>query len=377
MAENVASSYRWLRTGEEALAAMLDAIRAAQKQDRLEVYTFAASPLGGQFLDALVQARQRGARVQVMLDAIGSLSLPESFWEPLTSIGGEFRWFNPLKLGRLIYRDHRKLLVCDDGVAVIGGCNIAPEYQGDGVTGGWRDLGLLITGRLVGELAGTFDDFFSRAEFKHKLLQRLRRSRSEKTRTGENWSLLLCGPGRRQTSLKRTLANDLARARRVQIICAYFLPTWRIRKELRGVVRRGGKVQLILAGKTDVRLSQLASRRLYRLFLRAGVEIHEYQPQVLHAKLLIVDGTVYVGSANLDARSLSINYELQLRLVDNQMAAEAREIFAKDLGHCRPIERRTWSKSRSVLTKLLEELAYFVLARLDPYVARWRMKSLR
>ena len=377
MAENVASSYRWLRTGEEALAAMLDAIRAAQKQVRLEVYTFAASPLGGQFLDALVQARQRGARVQVMLDAIGSLSLPESFWEPLTSIGGEFRWFNPLKLGRLIYRDHRKLLVCDDGVAVIGGCNIAPEYQGDGVTGGWRDLGLLITGRLVGELAGTFDDFFSRAEFKHKLLQRLRRSRSEKTRTGENWSLLLCGPGRRQTSLKRTLANDLARARRVQIICAYFLPTWRIRKELRGVVRRGGKVQLILAGKTDVRLSQLASRRLYRLFLRAGVEIHEYQPQVLHAKLLIVDGTVYVGSANLDARSLSINYELQLRLVDNQMAAEAREIFAKDLGHCRPIERRTWSKSRSVLTKLLEELAYFVLARLDPYVARWRMKSLR
>src|ERR1051326_5673075 len=256
MAENVASSYRWLRTGEEALAAMLAAVRAAQQHVRLEVYTFAASPLGEQFREALVQARQRGARVQVLLDAIGSLSLPESFWDPLKSIGGEFRWFNPLKLGRLIYRDHRKLLVCDDEVAVIGGCNIAPEYQGDGITAGWRDLGLHITGRLVAELAGTFDDFFSRAEFKHKLLQRLRRSRSEKTRTGENWSLLLCGPGRRQTSLKRTLANDLARARRVQIICAYFLPTWRIRKELRAVVRRGGKVQLILAGKSDVRLSQ-------------------------------------------------------------------------------------------------------------------------
>ena len=377
MAENVASSYRWLRTGEEALAAMLAAVRAAQQHVRLEVYTFAASPLGEQFREALVQARQRGARVQVLLDAIGSLSLPESFWDPLKSIGGEFRWFNPLKLGRLIYRDHRKLLVCDDEVAVIGGCNIAPEYQGDGITAGWRDLGLHITGRLVAELAGTFDDFFSRAEFKHKLLQRLRRSRSEKTRTGENWSLLLCGPGRRQTSLKRTLANDLARARRVQIICAYFLPTWRIRKELRAVVRRGGKVQLILAGKSDVRLSQLASRRLYRLFLRAGVEIHEYQPQVLHAKLLIVDDTVYVGSANLDARSLNINYELQVRLVDGNMAAEAREIFTQDLAHCRLIERRSWAKSRSVLTKLLEELAYFVLARLDPYVARWRLKSLR
>jgi cardiolipin synthase len=377
MAESVASSYRWLRTGEEALAAMLDAISAAQKHVRLEIYTFAASPLGEHFRDALVQARQRGARVQVLLDAVGSLSLPESFWEPLTSIGGEFRWFNPLRLGRLIYRDHRKLLVCDEWAAFIGGYNIAPEYQGDGITMGWRDLGLRITGRLVGELAGTFDDFFSRADFKHKLLQRLRRSRSERTKVGENWSLLLCGPGRRQTSLKRTLANDLARARRVQIICAYFLPTWRIRKELRGVVRRGGKVQLILAGKSDVKLSQLASRRLYRLFLRAGVEIYEYQPQVLHAKLLIVDDAVYVGSANLDARSLSINYELQVRLEDRDIAAEAGEIFADDLKHCRPIERRTWAKSRNVLTKLLEELAYFVLARLDPYVARWRLKSLR
>ena len=377
MAENLASSYRWLRTGEDALAAMLAGITAAQKHVRLEIYTFAASPLGEQFRDALVHARQRGARVQVLLDAVGSLSLSERFWEPLTGMGGEFRWFNPLKLGRLIYRDHRKLLVCDDKVAFIGGCNIAPEYQGDGITMGWRDLGLSITGRLVGELAVTFDDFFARADFKHKLLQRLRPSRSEKTKIGENWSLLLCGPGRRQTSFKRTLANDLATARRVQIISAYFLPTWRIRKELRGVVRRGGTVQLILAGKSDVKLSQLASRRLYRLFLGAGVKIFEYQPQVLHAKLLIVDDTVYVGSANLDARSLSINYELQVRLADRDIAAEAREIFAGDLKHCHPIERQTWAKSRSIFTKLLEVLAYFVLARLDPYVARWRLKSLR
>ncbi len=377
MAENTPSAYRWLRTGKEALAGMLSAITAAQKHVRLEMYTFAASPLGEAFRDALVEARQRGARVEVLLDGIGSLNLSESFWEPLTRVGGEFRWFNPLQLGRLIYRNHRKLLVCDDRFAFIGGINIAPEYQGDGVTHGWRDLGLRITGPLVVELAATFDDFFGRANSKHGLLLRLRRSRADKNTRGEDWSLLLSGPGWRHTSLKRTLAKDLATARRVQIICAYFLPTWRIRKELRGVVRRGGRVELILAGQSDVALSQLASRRLYRLFLRAGVDIHEYQPQILHAKLLIVDDIVYVGSANLDARSLNINYELQVRLAGPDIAAEAREIFAADLRHSRRIDRESWAGSRNLWTKLLEEWAYFLLGRLDPYLARWRMKSLR
>ncbi len=161
------------------------------------------------------------------------------------------------------------------------------------------------------------------------------------------------------------------------MVSAYFLPTWRLRQELRRAARRGAKVQLLLSSKTDVPLMLLASRRLYRSFLRPGVEIYEYQPQILHAKLFVIDDVVYVGSANLDTRSLGINYELLVRIADPKLAAEARAIFEADLKHCRKIERRTWRKSRSFWYRLKERWAYFILARLDPLVARMQVKALR
>jgi cardiolipin synthase len=235
---------------------------------------------------------------------------------------------------------------------------------------------LEITGSLVADLARSFDQFFARATVKHKPLQRLRKALTRIT-TGQNWKLLSSGPGRFHGDLKRTFTADLKVARSVKIICAYFLPTWRLRKELMQVCKRGGKVRLILAGKTDVAIAQLASRRLYRSFLRAGVEIFEYQPQILHAKMFILDDIVYAGSANLDIRSLRINYELLVRICEPEVAAEARSIFEADLAHSRKIEPSTWSKSRSFWGKLREDWAYFFLARIDPYLAGRQLKTLR
>jgi cardiolipin synthase len=315
--------------------------------------------------------------VQVLLDAMGSFSLTASFWRALVEAGGEFRWFNPLKLGRISYRDHRKILVCDESTAFIGGFNIAPEYLGDGVTSGWRDLGMRIHGSLAAELAECFDVSYARASFDHKPLQRLRKSTSRATISAESWRLLLSGPGRGYNFLKGTLATDLANAHTVQIVCAYFLPTWRLRRELERVSRRGGRVQLVLAGKSDVRISQLATRRLYRPFLNRGIEIYEYQPQVLHAKLFVVDEQVYVGSSNLDSRSLNINYELLVRITDPAVVSEGRQIFTEVLAHSRRVELKTWGRSRNFWTRLLEQWAYFLLVKVDPWWARDRAKYLR
>ena len=99
-------------------------------------------------------------------------------------------------------------------------------------------------------------------------------------------------------------------------------------------------------------------------------------PQILHAKLFIVDDAVYAGSANLDTRSLKINYELSLRISDSRVAAEARDIFVADLQHCRRIDHETWGK-RSLWSRLQENWAYFILARVDPYLARRQLKALR
>ena len=195
---------------------MIAAIDAARRSVRLEMYIYSSQPPGDEFRDALTRAARRGVHVQVLLDAIGSLSLPASFWKPLTDAGGKFRWFNPLKIGRLSYRNHRKMLVCDEEAAFIGGFNIAPEYAGDGVTKGWRDLGVAIHGPLAAELAESFDLTFARADFEQRPLQRFRKATSRATISAETWRLLLSGPGRGYNFLKRTLATDLANAHTVE-----------------------------------------------------------------------------------------------------------------------------------------------------------------
>ena len=367
--------WNWLRTGDEIFPAMLAAIDAARESVCLEIYIYSAGALGLRFRDALTRAAERGVRVRVLVDAGGSLGLPDDFWSPLRAAGGEARFFNPLALRRFGIRNHRKLLACDDRVAFVGGFNIAPEYEGDGVTRGWCDLGLRIEGALVGELVASFEEMFARAEFRHKRLARLRRTGLKRTIGRAGQQLLLSGPGRGSNPMLQALRTGLRRARSVQIMCAYFLPPLRLRRDVARVARRGGMVQLILPGKSDVAMSQLAGRSLYHRFLKAGVGISEYEPQILHAKLFVVDDVVYVGSSNLDPRSLRINYELMLRFENVRMAAEAREIFGASLLNCGAVAVDAW-RSRSFWTRFKQRWAHFLLARIDPYIARWQWRAL-
>jgi cardiolipin synthase len=229
---------------------------------------------------------------------------------------------------------------------------------------------------MAAQLAVTFEHMFARADFRHKRFIRLRKTAERRMVPVANERLLLSGPGRGGSPFKRALRRDLAWASSVQIMVAYFLPSWRIRRDLTRITRRGGSVQLILPGKSDVLVSQLAGQSLYRRFLRARVHIHEYQPQVLHAKLIIAGDIVYVGSANLDPRSLDINYELMIRFDQKAMADEARAIFAGRLAHCRQITPEEWSQSRTIWRRLKQRWAYWLLVRIDPYVARQQWQAL-
>jgi len=312
----------------------------------------------------------------VLVDGLGSISLPTAFWDPLREAGGVARVFNPISLNRVSIRDHRKILVVDERVAFVGGFNIASEYVGDGVTCGWCDVGLRIEGPLARELATSCDVMLGRADFRHKRFARLRKSAVQEEVVMEGEQILLGGPGRGTNPIKRALSSDLSRARDVKIVVAYFLPSWSLRHELAAVVERGGRVQLILAGKSDVLLSQLAGRSLYRRLLKAGVEIFEYQPQILHAKLIIADDAVYVGSCNLDPRSLQINYEIMVRIQSEQMAQQAREIFDANLKHSVPITRQAWRESRTIWRRLKQRWAYFILVRVDPWIARRQWHAL-
>ena len=364
--------------GQEIFPAMLAAIGGAKKSIQLETYIYADGQLGRRFLEALVAATRRGVRVRMLVDAGGSWFLPDNFFKPLVAAGGEVRRFNPLHFRRFGVRDHRKLMVCDESVIFIGGFNVADEYDGDGVTRGWCDLGVRIENpTLAVELAQSFEELFLLADFHRKPLLRLRAfKRKRKSKKGTTGELLLIHPGRGASPFQTALYHDLAKARDVRVISAYFLPTRRLRRDLRRVVRRGGRVQLILAGKSDVPVSQMAARSLYHRLLKAGVEIYEYQPQILHAKLIITDDIVYAGSSNLDIRSLNLNYELMVRFDDKTAAIQAAEIFANILKHCQKIEFDQWRKSQTFWQRWKNLWAHFLLARIDPFVVLRQFKTV-
>lgn len=368
---------RWVPTVDEGYRRMLAAIADARTSVRLESYIFKAGGPGDRFRVALVAAAARGVRVRVLLDSFGSGELPSDYWDGLRSTGGEVCFFNPLTLRRIVFRNHRKLLTVDEAHAYVGGFNIGPEYEGDGVERGWRDLGLELDGFPARCLAASFDVMWDYREFRHPRGSRLRRSRLKRLlHESGSADVLATGPGLGRNTFRMSLLRSLRSAREVRIETAYFLPGFRLRRALRRVARRGGRVQLLLAGRTDLAIAQAAGRTFYRGLLRAGVAIAEYQPQILHAKLAIVDAAVFVGSSNLDTRSLGINYEVVVRVGDPELAAEGRAIFAADWARARRVTREEWRRSRGWAERWAGAVARFLLTKVDPWLARRQLRWL-
>ena len=368
MAAN-ANNTEWLCGGGKFFPAMLAAIAQARHSVELEIYIFADDKIGRQFLDALAQAARRGVQVRVLADAYGSFLLPRSFFEPLIKAGGEIRFFNPLRFSRFGVRDHRKLLICDRQTVFVGGANICDCHGGDGVTQGWFDLMAQIEDAgLADRLAKEFDQIFSNASFAHGRFRRLRALRRFRRRTNEA-QIFAIQPGRGTSSFQRALQQELAHAGSADLIVPYFLPVRRLRRLLRQIVRRGGRVRLILPAHCDVPLARAAGLVYYARLLRAGVEIYEYQPQILHAKLYFVDKKIFAGSSNLDVRSFKMNYELMIQFSDHATVDGAAEIFAAALKNSRRIELKAFRESQTLWQRWKNHWAHFLVARIDPLVA--------
>ena len=323
---------------------------------------------------AVVRSAARGLRVRVLVDAFGSSALPGDWSVGLMAAGVDLRWFNPRPLLRWSFRNHRKLVACDGGCAIIGGFNVAQEYDGDGIERGWRDFGVRIDGPVVSDLARSFEALFHASELRRRDVPPLARFLRKQRIELDAASALLGGPGISRALLRQTLHADLKRARRVDVVAAYFVPSRRFRSLLRQVCR-GGVVRVLLAAKSDVPVSRWASQWLYPNLLRSGIKLVEYQPQILHAKLLVIDDVVYVGSANLDTRSLQLNFELLVRLPSAALAEQVRTRidFDCELSTAVPAD---WPRRRTLLQRLVQSWSYFLLAKIDPYLARSEFKHL-
>ncbi len=367
--------FEWHGSGRSYLDAQLRAIGAARRAVRMEMYIFSDTQIGTAFRDALTQAARRGVAVQLLLDGVGSGLLGQSYFSELTAAGGQVVWFNSVWLGKWTIRNHRKLLLVDETLAFVGGCNISDEYHGDGVSSGWRDGGVAVAGPVVNALGREFEEQWQRAERRQWQLVRGGYARTVGSRA--EVLALFTKPGLGLSPLRAALREDLRRANDIAITSAYFLPTRRLRAQLLQAHRRGARLRLLLAAKSDVRLMLLATQSLYRGILRSGIELFEYQPQVLHAKTMVLDDIVYVGSSNLDPRSLRINFEVMLRIKDAALAAEARRQFETDLAHSTRVTLADTAGFRSWLPRMKQRLAYFILAKLDPWVAREQLKTVK
>jgi len=365
-----------LAGGSAAYACMWRLVQHARTAVELETYIYEAGAVGDRFLAELTGAARRGVRVRVLVDAYGSDTLPQGYFAPLLAAGGELRWFNPKRLLRMSFRNHRKLLRAD-GEAVIGGLNIADTYDGDGLEAGWRDFAVRVDGPVVDSLAESFARMWDLSAFGRRDFRGFwRKGRRLAVGAQGQPELLLSGPGCPTAELRRRLLFDIRAARRILVWAAYFLPSRRIGAALRDAARRG-EAEIMLGERSDVPVSRWASERLFRRFLRAGLRIYCYRPQVVHAKALVLDDVVYVGSSNLDVRSLLINYELLLRIPSAALAARLRAEFETDRRHADKLDLVRWRRGRRWWQSLRSYLAYQLLARLDPYLAARSLRSLR
>ncbi len=369
------ASVRLLKNGAAAFPVMYEAIDTASSFVALEMYIIADDATGREYRDRLIAAARRGAEVMVLVDSWGSWDLPDTFWDELRAAGGRVRWFRPIAKGLLWFRDHRKLLLIDESAAYLGGMNIADEYY-HGATGSlpWRDNMLEITGEEVAWLRVSFMRMWDRAGSRFaRILFRRYRTIFKRSVPEQQVRFLESGPENPLQPVRRAYRQIITSARReIDLAMSYFYPHGRMLRALKNAAKRGVRVRLLFPRITDVPLASWAARGLYGRLLRAGVEVWEYLPAMLHAKLAIADDTVIAGSANLDIRSGRINYELVAVVADAQVAAEARADFEDDLKQSDRVRIEEWRK-RPLLQKLKERLSFCLLVRADIFFARLEM----
>jgi cardiolipin synthase len=356
-----------LIAGKQRLDALLGLIDGAKHSLRLLYYIYTDDETGRTVREAMTRAIERGVKVSLIVDGFGSSAGPD-FFVPLEQKGADVCHFLPRFGRRYLLRNHQKLALADEKVAIVGGFNVEDDYFDD--RKGWRDLGIQVEGPAAKRLVGYFDAL---ARWTHKPRARL----SALRRALSHWSnpkggevcWLLGGPTQRLSPWARALRTDVRKALRLDVIAAYFAPTPRMMRAIESVPRRGGTARVITPSKTDHDVAIAAARHTYHRLLSRGVEIYEYQPQKLHTKLFVIDDVVHIGSANFDVRSLFLNLEIMLRIEDKHFADRMRLYFEGEMADSRRI-RPTIHERAGWLTRLRWAIAYYLMAVVDASVTR-------
>lgn len=355
---------------EDRLNALLQLIAMAQKSIQMFFYMFCADETGQQVRNALVMAATRGVRVQLIIDSFGSTQVSDRFFDALLDAGGEYHSFSTRKgLGYLI-RNHQKMLIIDATHALVGGFNIADSYFGRAGDDSWEDLGIIISGPQAQRLSDYFEDMAQASNGGNVSFRHIRNIiRQWRPGIGQvQW--LLGGPTNRISPWALTFKQSLDTGKKFDIVSAYFSPSQTILRRLAKTAKRNKGSRLIMAGKTDNGATIAAARLLYRYLMRRKTRIFEYQPRPLHMKLMVIDDMVYIGSANLDIRSMFINLEIMVRVKDAGLALHMRTLIDELVSQSEEQTRVLLKKRDTIWSRFKAGIAYFLVNSVDYTIGR-------
>jgi cardiolipin synthase len=360
--------------GPATYSAMFTAIQNAQVSVNLESYIFDDDEAGRRFFDLLLKKRAEGVEVNVIYDSLGSLTTTAAFFNRMRDGGVavvEFNQTNPLKAhGKwgLLHRDHRKILVIDGKVAIVGGINISQVYSSSpsgskrstDAPAAWRDTDVQIEGPAVAEFQKLFLDTWHKQKGPNLPEPRYFPELKEEGNVLVRALGSMPGETNRITFVAYIAAVSFA-AHSVHLTNAYFIPDDQILNAFTDAARRGVDVKIILPSITDASVALNAQRYNYSRLLKAGVKVYERRDALMHAKTAVIDGVwSTVGSTNMDYLSFLSNDEVNAVILGREFAVEMEKVFAKDLAESNPIQWKQW-KERRIADRVREWVAHLFL----------------
>ena len=367
------NNVRLLLDGHETFSAIKEALRNAQRFINLEYFLISDDNTGNSIRNILAERSRAGVRVRVIFDAAGSWALGRKFVDELRNAGAEIRRFMPLTLRNIfagiIHRDHRKLITIDGKTGLLGGFNIGDVYLTQ-----WRDTHLMLQGEAVNVLDGIFAEMWHRTE-KHCFA---RESSARECAVCERFGLpdtekigdipvkiLASGTGKDFRVIADEYIRVIAGSRnRVWITTPYLVPDRKFLEAVYSAAKRGVDVRIIIPSESNHTLASWASQSYIDALIRNGVRVFVYRDRFIHAKTLVADSQIAsVGTANIDALSFGINYEVQAFVYSPEIVKGLEDVFLADLQHCteetsdnrkaRPFIQRLKEKTGRLLSPIL------------------------
>jgi cardiolipin synthase A/B len=350
-----------LLNGEQIFPSLMDAVRSARRTITYAQYYYEDGPVARDLAEALAERCRAGLGVNVLLDAFGSLNMPREYADLMSVSGCHVAWFRPLGqyvFRRYLNRNHRRIVVVDGRVGFTGGAGVSRKWMGNGRTDGhWRDTDVRVEGPVVEYLQAAFAENWleatgivlgGEAYFPRPIEPR-----------GQVYAQVArSSPAGGGAAMYTTFLLALSAARQSLLVTnPYFVLDDTMQEAVLRTVRRGVRVAVLVPAAIDHNVVRQASRAQFGELLRAGVEIYEYTPALLHAKTMVIDGVwATVGSTNLDNLSFAYNDELNLIVYDRGVAQQLVHVFNEDVGVSQRVTYEKW-KRRGLGARLLEVLA--------------------